>query len=174
MSSKNFPLNRDQMKLFYSSTSPYVRKVLIIAHELGLFSQIELVLQALNPTQTSNLAQVSLENPLAKIPTLHVPGLGALYGSQVIIQYFLSITTAETAAAFVPLGGGERFKMLTRESLADGALDALLLCRFESFLRPQELRWDAWILGQQAKVVRALDELERIHAEDKSWNLGAV
>lgn len=31
------------MKLYYSSTSPYVRKVQVVAHELGLSSDIELL-----------------------------------------------------------------------------------------------------------------------------------
>jgi glutathione S-transferase len=31
------------MKIFYSATSPFVRKCLICAHELGLFDRLELV-----------------------------------------------------------------------------------------------------------------------------------
>jgi glutathione S-transferase len=37
------------MKLFYSATSPFVRKCLICAHELGLFDRLELVPAAAHP-----------------------------------------------------------------------------------------------------------------------------
>ncbi|KAJ3285490.1 hypothetical protein HDU79_007278 [Rhizoclosmatium sp. JEL0117] len=150
------------MKLFYSPTSPYVRKVMIVIHELGLLDKVELIPQALNPTKTEGLDTVSQYNPLAKIPTLHVPGLGSLYGSQVINQYLFSLKP-EKAAEFLP-EGPRRFTVLTREALADGALDALLLIRYETFLRPENLRWDDWQAGQLAKVSRAFDELERIQS----------
>ena len=44
-------------------------------------------------------------------------------------------------------------------------LDAALLARYEGFMRPQELRWDAWLAGQKGKVASALDMLEKEAAD---------
>ncbi|KAI9206809.1 glutathione S-transferase domain-containing protein [Polychytrium aggregatum] len=163
------------MRLFYSSTSPFVRKVLIVAKELSLDNKIEIVLQALNPTATENLAEVSKHNPLAKIPTLAVEGRGDLYGSQVICQYLTSLTPE--GEKILPSSGFSRFETLTRESLADGCLEALLQCRFETALRPVEKQWSNWIDGQMGKVSRSLDEMEHLiqtHKAGQKWDLGDI
>ena len=41
-------------------------------------------------------------------------------------------------------------------------MDAALLARYETFLRPEPFRWAAWIDGQLDKVSRALDGLETV------------
>ncbi|MFX7556050.1 glutathione S-transferase C-terminal domain-containing protein, partial [Acinetobacter baumannii] len=50
---------------------------------------------------------------------------------------------------------------------ADGLLDAALLTRYETFMRPEEKRWPEWIEGQTGKFMRAVDKLE---AEAKSFS----
>lgn len=47
------------------------------------------------------------------------------------------------------------------EALADGLLDAALLCRYEAVARPEDKRWDAWFTGQMAKIDSSLDHLEQ-------------
>ena len=44
-------------------------------------------------------------------------------------------------------------------------MDAAVLTRYETFLRPEERRWPEWIEGQKLKFRRALDALEA-EAED--------
>ena len=44
-------------------------------------------------------------------------------------------------------------------------MDAGVLARYETFLRPKERRWPEWIEGQKLKFRRALDALEA-EAED--------
>lgn len=73
------------MKLYGSSRSPYVRKVLIAAHETGAIRDIEvepMVVTALaaNPTMLS-------VNPLGQIPTLILDDGQALFDSDVICRY---------------------------------------------------------------------------------------
>ena len=46
------------------------------------------------------------------------------------------------------------------EALADSILDAALLCRYESVLRPQQFFWEDWYRGQMEKVDSGLDALE--------------
>ena len=56
------------MRLRYSPASPFVRKVLVCAHEKNIAETIELV--ATMPTSDPTLG---LENPLRLIPTLITP-----------------------------------------------------------------------------------------------------
>jgi glutathione S-transferase len=59
-----------------------------------------------------------------------------------------------------PLSGPARWTALRRQALADGIMDAGVLTRYETFLRPQDVRWAAWIDHQKQKFRRALDALE--------------
>ena len=56
--------------------------------------------------------------------------------------------------------GGARWVALRQQALADGAMDAAVLMRYEAATRPEPLRWGEWLEGQRAKVVNAIDELE--------------
>ena len=56
--------------------------------------------------------------------------------------------------------GPARWTALRRQAESDGILDAALLVRYETFLRPEERRWPEWIEGQKLKFRRALDALE--------------
>ncbi|ORY45363.1 hypothetical protein BCR33DRAFT_716646 [Rhizoclosmatium globosum] len=151
-----------QHKLYYSPSSPFVRKVLIIAKEVGLYDHIELIPVQVSPLSVNN-SQFALENPLAKIPTLLVPDIGPLFGSSVICQYLLSVAESQESQN-------------SQHLLADGAGDALLLMRFES-IRPAEKKWDEFYAGQFGKVNRAFDELEKIQQNETNsdaWDLGHV
>ncbi|KAJ3118348.1 hypothetical protein HK100_000624 [Physocladia obscura] len=162
------------LKLFSAPASPFARKVRIVIRELQL-TNIEIInVEGANPI---NLPPPELaQNALAKIPTLHVPGLGSLFGSAVIVQYLLSLAPPQSAAALIPSAPNARFVVLTREALADGANEALVLVRYETFIRPEQLRWKEWIDGQMGKVTRALDEMEQIQAKsnDDAFDLGSI
>ena len=56
------------MKIYYSATSPFVRKCLVAAHELGLRDRIELVEASAHPVARDR-ALVAV-NPLGQVPTL--------------------------------------------------------------------------------------------------------
>jgi glutathione S-transferase len=55
------------MKLRHNPASPYVRKVMVVAHELGLADRIELLSTAVSPVETN--PTLAAENPLMKIPS---------------------------------------------------------------------------------------------------------
>ena len=77
------------MKLFWSSRSPFVRKVMVAAHETGLAPRLRterVVVGANKPN-----AEVMAVNPLNKIPTLVLDDGTALYDSRVICEYFDSL-----------------------------------------------------------------------------------
>ncbi|HEX5378694.1 MAG TPA: glutathione S-transferase [Phenylobacterium sp.] len=142
------------MKLYYSPPSPFARKVIVAAHELGLADRI--ALESVSVTPVGENAAVAAANPLAKIPTLVLDDGRALFDSRVIVDYLDTLTDR----ALAPREGPDRWQVLTELAQADGLLDAALLARYEMMLRPEPLRWDAWTQGQLGKVRRSLDAFE--------------
>jgi len=143
------------MQLYYSASSPFVRKCLVSAQELGLRERIELLPAAPHPVNRD--AAVVARNPLGKIPTLVTDDGATLYDSRVICEYLNSLGDGHLLAAT----GAARWSALTLQALADGIMDAAVLTRYENAARPENLRWVAWVDGQLAKVHGGLAELER-------------
>ncbi|MGO4908020.1 glutathione S-transferase [Pseudorhodobacter sp. W20_MBD10_FR17] len=141
------------MRLFYSPTSPYARKVVVLLAEAGHSDAVELVLASGTPidTGTTPLAH----NPLGKIPTLEREGGAALYDSRVITRYL----DDQFDAGLYP-AGPRLWETLTLEATADGILDAAILMVYETRVRPEDKRYDPWVEGQWGKIERALDALE--------------
>ncbi len=144
------------MKLYYSSASPYARKVLVVAREAGLDSRIELVPASVVPMKPE--PTISKANPLAKIPTLVTDEGEALYDSSVITEYLDSLNPGRK---LIPASGPARWRAKRVEALADGMTDAGILVRYELAMRPADKQWADWIAGQTAKVNQALDLLEQ-------------
>ena len=139
------------MKLRYSPTSPFARKVEVTAHELGLAERIERVpTNAWDPK--TDLGRV---NPLGKVPALVTDDHGVLYDSPVICEYLDSLV----GGRLFPPGGPDRWTALRRQALADGLMDAAVLARMES-QRPAGEQSPGWITRQKSAVSRALDALE--------------
>lgn len=155
------------MKLFYSPTSPFVRKVLVTAFELGVESRIERIL--VNPWQPGE--QLTAANPLGKVPALVTEAGMMLYDSPVICEYLDSRYGADQ---LLPAAGDARWLVLRLQALADGVLDAAVLRRMES-MRPEGERSASWMDFQRDAVLRGLAELEREAAQwDESLNLGRI
>ena len=147
------------MKLHTSPTSPYGRKVKVVAHETGLIDEL-----SLHNVQTSAVAPdlgLVADNPLGKIPCLVLADGRGLYDSRVICEY---LDRRHHGPRLIPNDGVARWDALRLQALGDGILDAALLARYETALRPEERRWSAWIDGQLDKVDRALDRLETVEA----------
>lgn len=144
------------MKLYYTPTSPFVRKVMVCAHELGLADRIETTF--LRPTPVKPDEVLSKENPLSKIPTLVLDDGSTLYDSAVICEYLDSI--AQGGGKLIPASGGERFRVLRVHALCDGILEAAIQVFYEKQHRPKELQWEPWITGQAEKANQGLDALE--------------
>jgi glutathione S-transferase len=156
------------MKLFVSGASPFVRKVMVCADEIGLAGQIEVVEVAISPVAPN--ADLSAANPLGKIPTLVLDDGTALYDSRVITAYLDEVS----GGRLLPASGPARWQALKLEATADGLTEAALLARYERALRPAELRWPDWDAGQVAKVERALDVLETTTLDPGQVTVGNV
>jgi glutathione S-transferase len=153
------------MKLYYSSTSPYVRKCLVAAHELGLAGRVELAPVVTMPT--AHNAELMRDNPLCKLPTLITAEGHALYDSRVICEYLNDLG----GGSLIPSVGEARWNALVDQALADGILDAALLMRYETVLRPAERQWPAWRETQEEKARSALGQFER---QSAGWPAGRL
>jgi len=142
------------MKLFYSSTSPFVRKVLVVAHELGLADRIERLACAAHPVNRDKT--IIAHNPLGQVPTLLLEDGRMLADSRVICEYL----NDQAGGTIIP-SGPQRWDVLVEQSLADGLLDAALLARYERAVRPPEKLWPEWLDGQIDKIHTALAALEK-------------
>ncbi len=143
------------MKLHYNAASPYARKVRVLAIETGLMGGIELAKVMVTPTSPD--ADLCADNPIGKIPTLVLDDGSALYDSRVICEYLDGL---HAGAHLFPDNDDARWTAVRRQALADGILDSAVNTRYESFLRPEELRWADWVDNQMAKIRRSLDVLE--------------
>lgn len=155
------------MRLFFAPASPFVRKVLVTAFELGIESRIECV--TVNPWQAD--AQLTAANPLGKIPALLDADGATLYDSVVICEY---LDSRYGAHRLLPAAGERRWQVLRLQALGDGILDAAVLRRMES-LRPDGERSPGWLELQRSSVVRGLDALETEANEwDAQLDLGRI
>src|SRR5258708_8441130 len=124
------------MNLARRAGSPFVRKVMVVAHEHGLVSRIELLPTTVSPVQANE--SLAPENPLMKVPSFVTDDGQVLFDSPVICEYLDSIAT--TGAKLFPASGAARWTALRRQALGDGALDALILCR-SGTPRPEDNPW---------------------------------
>jgi len=141
------------MKIFFSLAAPFVRNVLVCAHELGLAERIEHLKCAANPVNRDQT--IVAHNPLGQVPTFFADEGRTLYDSRVICEYL------DTLASGHLFGSGDaRWRALTEQSLGDGLLNAALLTRYETAWRPAHLLWEDWAKSQFDKVRSALDRIE--------------
>jgi glutathione S-transferase len=140
------------VKLFYSPTSPFVRKVMACAITRGIEGQIELL--RTNPSESPPVLLAA--NPLSKVPCLLSEDGVALFDSPVICEFLDSIGDA---AAMFPAPRALRWRALKQQAMGDGILDAAVGRRGE-LAKPKEPARQAWMARQQAAVERTLDALE--------------
>lgn len=139
------------MKLIYTPTSPFVRKVRICSFELGL--ELELVDCKCHPIQRD--PDIVARNPLGQVPTLITDDDMVIHDSRVICQYL-----DDHAGGSLYPGKPDAWRVLTEESMANGALDAAALTRIEQALRPSELQWQAWLAALDGKIRSSLAHFE--------------
>ncbi len=156
------------MKLHWSPRSPFVRKVMIVAHELGLTDRITCVRTVAATTKPH--AELMQDNPLSKIPTLVLDDGTILYDSPVICEYLDGLHGGGT---FFPADVKARMTALRRQALGDGALDFLLLLRDERMRQqPSPVHLSAYTTKQQS-VLKAF-EREAADLAATPFNIGHV
>ena len=142
------------MKIYYSPTSPYVRKVLVAAHELGLADRIEKLPSAAHPINRDR--EIIAHNPLGQVPTFFTDEGVVLADSRVICEYLDGLA----GGALFPASGPTRWRALVDQAVGDGAMAAALLARYETVVRPADKQSKEWLDGQLDKVATALAAIE--------------
>ena len=142
-----------QMTLHWSPRSPYVRKVMIAAHEMGLQDRLRPVRTVVGGTTPHR--ELMRINPLGKIPTLELGDGSALYDSPVICEYLDGL---DGAPKLFPRSGKARMTALRRQALGDGFLEMMVLLRDE---RMRETLSDRHIASTAVRKAAILDSLER-------------
>lgn len=140
------------MKLRYSPASPFVRKVWLAVCELGLEDRVERI--PTNPLKRDDVR--GSPNPLGKVPALETDDGMVLYDSPVIIDY---LDHAAGGGGLIPAPGPARWTALRRQALADGMMEASVLCFIEAMRKP-ERQSAGWIAHNRAAIARALAALE--------------
>ena len=139
------------MKLIYSLTSPYARKVRILVIEKGLDATVEHVIAS----PLAEPEKVIPANPLGKIPVL-LTDAGALYDSPVICEYLDSLA----GGPLLPASGASRWAILRVQALADGIMDSAFSMVMEQ-LRPESERSGQWSERWRAAILRATIDADR-------------
>ena len=148
------------MKLHWSPRSPFVRKVMVVVHELGLADRVTCVRTVAASTKPH--AGLMQDNPLSKIPTLVLDDGAVIYDSPVICDYLDSL---DGAPKLHPAEPKARLAALRRQALGDGFLDMLVLLRDERMrVNPSDAHKSS-AAARKAAVLNSLDhEAEAIAA----------
>ena len=154
------------MKLHWSSRSPFVRKVMVFAHEAGVADRIEFITTRVSMTQpNTDLLKV---NPLGKIPTLVTDDGMVLFDSSVICEY---LDTLHKGTKLIPRESGKHWQALRWHAMGDNMLDSLVMWRNET-LRPQPQQSPETIVGFLVKTQASLDALEKEEVQLSAAPLG--
>ena len=138
------------MKLYHSPASPYVRKVMILAHETG--QKVDKLGSAASPVNRDKT--IVAHNPTGKVPTAILDDGSTLYDSRVICAW---LDTQHAGTKMYPQGHA----LFSALRLADGLLDAALLARYETAMRPADKCWPEWLKGQMDKIDSSLDTMNK-------------
>lgn len=145
------------MKLLYSLTSPYARKIRVVAAEKRI--ELEMVQVVLADPD----CPVNHYNPLGKIPVLVLDDGESLYDSPVIAEFLDNRTPV---ARLIPQDHTLKIRVRRWEALADGVCDAAVAAIMEG-RRAEAARDGAAIDKQLGKVERGLAALNAELGEGK-------
>jgi glutathione S-transferase len=146
------------MKLVHAPQSPFARKVRAAAIELGLGDRLQLQYAEVVPGKENASCAASI-NPLRKIPALILDdGQTVVVDSTVICEFLDALAGG---GILIPKSGQDRWRVLSQHAIAQGMCDAVILIRYETWLRPDALRWPGWVNDQWDKIWTGLEWFER-------------
>lgn len=135
------------MILYYQTHSPFARKALVFAHEVGIADRLEVIHHETSPTLRN--ADVYAENPLGKVPVLLRPNASPIFDSDVICAY---LDTLHDGRKLLPQDGEARWQALRLQSVAQGLAQTGIALRWETERRPEKLRYGALADGYREKI----------------------
>ncbi|MBT4587663.1 MAG: glutathione S-transferase [Rhodospirillaceae bacterium] len=142
------------MKLYARPASPFVRKVRVMAREIGIDNQID---EIMLKSPDEMMSEMPKHNPLGKIPALILDDGTTLYDSRVICEY---LDTRHDGPKFFPADSAKRWQTLLLQALADGIGEAVIIASMNKFMRPDEFIYEPAVDFQLEKVERSLADIE--------------
>lgn len=157
------------MILYYQTHSPFARKVLVFAREIGVADQLEVIHHETSPTRRND--EVYAENPLGKVPVLLREGLEPIFDSDVICAY---LDTLHEGRKLIPESGEPRWRALRLQSVAQVLAQTGIGLRWEWERRPEHLRFAALAEGYAEKIEETYDWLERTLEPEGAVDVGQI
>ena len=149
------------MKLFYSPFHNFIHKILVTAHEAGLWQDIRFVptfpFKNRDGEDQGDAYSIAAINPLDKVPTLALDDGQIVYGSQAVVECLDSMS--KSGKQLYPISGKKRWDAITRLALADTMFENTVALAMEGWNPVEEQRIDffKWIWP---KLIRGFDFLE--------------
>ncbi len=140
------------MKLLHSPTSPFARKVRIVAAE----KKLELELEIADPWKPN--PDLARANPLGKVPALIMDDGTSLFDSRVIVEFLDGVSPVHR---LIPDTSRDRIAVKRWEAITDGLCDAAILARLEAGRPDQNESSAKQIARQRDKVGACIDEMAR-------------
>ena len=158
------------MKLHWSPRSPFVRKVMVCAHETGLADRIELVRSVVAQSQPN--VELMRVNPLSRIPALVTDDGQALFESVHVCE---SLDSLHDGPRLFPRTGPRRWEALRWHALGEGMMEISILWRNER-IRPEARQSTELLTAFDLKIRASLDFLEREAAaiSRRTLNIGHI
>jgi glutathione S-transferase len=149
------------MKLIGSLTSPFVRKVRIVATE----KHVDYDFQVDAPWEADT--HVPDYNPLGKVPVWVLEDGKTLFDSRVIVEY---LDSTNPVGHLIPKDARPRIAVRRWEALADGIADAAALIFLER-KRPMAQQSPEWIKRQHGKIQAGLKAMNE-ELGPREWCVG--
>ncbi|MEQ8165355.1 MAG: glutathione S-transferase family protein [Alphaproteobacteria bacterium] len=165
----------DDMRLFYSPFHKFIHKVLVTAHEAGLWDEMERVavfpFKTLAGSDGGEPYSITAINPLNKVPTLALDDGTVIYASQAIVEYLDSRN--RTGHKLYPAPGPARWNALRRLALSDTIFESMVMLVMEGWY-DEKTRHMATYEWLWPKMIRGLDVLEAESAGFADIDIGQI
>ena len=153
------------MKLFYTTRSPFARKVNALIHEANKKNEVELVpIDLWSPD--NGLRKL---NPLAKIPTLLLEDNSCIFDSPLICSY---LDFKFRSNLFPSFATEEYWKVMWWQTLGDGILQAIVNNYIELELRPKDKQYIISIRRNEQAIKAGFEQINNRINEIKNLKFG--
>jgi len=149
------------MKLYGSTTSPYVRKARVLIHEKNM--PVEFVVE----DPWADDSPIIIKNPLSKVPALEIGPDSYMFESPLVVHY-LDHTDGKS---FTPRDPAGYWQSQWWQSLGQGIIDAGISRVFET-RRPEEKQMPEKMAREEQRINRAIDLAENTMKENAEFLLG--
>lgn len=149
------------MKLYGSTTSPYVRKARVLIHEKSM--PVEFVVE--DPWIEDS--PVIIKNPLSKVPALEIGADSYMFESQLVVHYLDHVD----GKSFTPRDPAGYWQSQWWQALGQGIIDAGI-ARILEMRRPEDKQMPEKIVREEKRIARAIDLAEKTIKENSEFLLG--